>query len=127
LFLPSFWSMTDHHFAERHPNHIHIYLGTPSVDHIHPYQVPHSHEAGHKREKAAADGLPSRSGASGHIVYLTPPNEVIQSLVSLIVTVLPADVSFPDLEDNWSLLGAASNVPFPPEAFIAPPEKPPPL
>ena len=33
----------DHHFAERHPDHSHMYLGTVGPDHSHPFEHSHIH------------------------------------------------------------------------------------
>lgn len=35
--------MLDHHFAERHPAHGHLYLGAVSPGHSHPYEHSHIH------------------------------------------------------------------------------------
>ena len=43
LALSSLGLMLDHHFAERHPGHRHLYLGTALPDHSHSYQSSHSH------------------------------------------------------------------------------------
>lgn len=43
LTLSSLGPMLDHHFAERHPGHNHLYLGTALPDHSHSYQSSHSH------------------------------------------------------------------------------------
>lgn len=43
LALSALGPMLDHHFAERHPGHLHLYLGSAGPDHSHSYQDNHSH------------------------------------------------------------------------------------
>ena len=45
LFFPLLGATVDHHFAERQPGHLHIFLaGTPTT-HLHHHEALHSHEA----------------------------------------------------------------------------------
>lgn len=43
LFLPFLGPVADHHFAERHPAHQHLYLGAAVPEHQHRYQAAHRH------------------------------------------------------------------------------------
>ena len=43
LLVSALGPMLDHHFAERHPAHAHIYLGAVSLDHSHPFEHSHIH------------------------------------------------------------------------------------
>lgn len=43
LFLPFLGPVVDHHFAERHPAHQHLYLGAAVPEHQHLYQAAHRH------------------------------------------------------------------------------------
>ena len=43
LLASALGPMLDHHFAERHPAHGHIYLGSASSDHPHPFEHSHIH------------------------------------------------------------------------------------
>ena len=43
LLLPFLGPVVDHHFAERHPAHQHIYLGAAVPEHQHSYQAAHRH------------------------------------------------------------------------------------
>jgi len=70
LFLPFYAPLLDHHFTERAPEHGHIYLSGTSVEHSHPYQVPHPHGEG----TGAPSASESASGSEGEIIFL-PPNE----------------------------------------------------
>ena len=44
LVLLSFGPTLDHHFAERHPGHQHIYLGPATPDHSHTFERYHGHD-----------------------------------------------------------------------------------
>jgi len=59
----------DHHFAERHHNHSHIYIGPPDIDHIHPYQDNHSHRLAYRADDS---NPPSGSNLLINTVFLAP-------------------------------------------------------
>lgn len=71
LFLSFYGPLLDHHFTERLAEHVHIYLGAVSAEHVHPYEVPHSHG-----EWAEASSLPeSATRSEGEIIFLPPDEE----------------------------------------------------
>ena len=39
LLVPALGPQLDHHFAERRPDHSHVYLGAPSPEHSHPFET----------------------------------------------------------------------------------------
>ena len=43
LLASALGPMLDHHFAERHPAHGHLYLGVGGPEHSHPYEHSHIH------------------------------------------------------------------------------------
>ena len=43
LLLSSLGPMIDHHFAERHPAHGHLFLYAAGEDHTHPFEYSHIH------------------------------------------------------------------------------------
>ena len=43
LLASAIGPMLDHHFAERHPAHGHLYLGAADGEHTHPFEHPHIH------------------------------------------------------------------------------------
>ena len=43
LFLPLFGPALDHHFAERQPDHGHVYLDGPDHEHLHTYETYYHH------------------------------------------------------------------------------------
>ena len=66
LALSSLGPMLDHHFAERHTGHQHLYLGSALPDHSHSYERSHAHH-GEWMYGPAAVGSPSDG-----IVYVMP-------------------------------------------------------
>lgn len=52
LLFPGLGPVLDHHFAERQPDHAHIYFGPILFRHIHPFEEPHGHIHGQKPEAA---------------------------------------------------------------------------
>lgn len=62
LLLPSLGPLLDHHFAERHPAHGHIYLGAVGLEHSHPFERPHSHH----------DGMYAPAAGEGNVVFFAP-------------------------------------------------------
>lgn len=60
LLMSALGPMLDHHFAERHPAHGHLYLGAVEPEHTHPFE--HSHV--HYDEMYAP--------ASGDVIYFAP-------------------------------------------------------
>lgn len=66
LALSSLGPMLDHHFAERHPGHRHLYLGAALPGHSHGYERSHVHYGAWMYGPAAA-GSPS-----GGIVFVMP-------------------------------------------------------
>lgn len=45
LLVPLLGPLVDHHFAERQPGHVHLYLTGVSVQHLHHHEAFHSHDA----------------------------------------------------------------------------------
>ena len=45
LLVPLFGPLVDHHFAERQPGHMHLYLTGVPIQHLHHHEAFHSHEA----------------------------------------------------------------------------------
>ena len=43
LLVSALGPMIDHHFAERHPAHGHLYLGAVGPEHSHPFEHSHIH------------------------------------------------------------------------------------
>ncbi len=56
LLLLSLGPMLDHHFAERHPGHSHIYLGSVVPDHSHSFESNHDHHSSRMMELLLQSG-----------------------------------------------------------------------
>jgi hypothetical protein len=98
LLLSAIGPLADHHFAERHPGHAHVYLGPEAPDHAHPYQAGHFHSQAH------GDDQPG----SGGIVFLTAQDGLGQGYVDLAAPVVLQSAVIPGPDDNLLLFGAAS-------------------
>lgn len=57
LLTPLLGPLVDHHFAERQPGHVHIYLGGIPIQHLHDHEAFHTHDA------PTADPAVSEAGA----------------------------------------------------------------
>ena len=45
LLIPLLGPLVDHHFAERQPGHLHLYLTGVPVQHLHDHEASHTHNA----------------------------------------------------------------------------------
>lgn len=45
LLIPLLGPLADHHFAERQPGHLHIYLSGVPIQHLHDHEAIHTHDA----------------------------------------------------------------------------------
>ena len=114
--------MLDHHFAERHPGHQHIYLGTAYPEHRHDFQPFHSHDAigGH----LLAAEQPPADMADG-IVYVMPASGSGHGIADITAPATTQSVNF-GLGDWPGLLGGyPQKDAIPPGASVAPPRYPP--
>ena len=62
LLASALGPMLDHHFAERHPAHGHLYLGAADSGHSHPFEHSHIHY----------DALYAPAPGQGDIVFFAP-------------------------------------------------------
>lgn len=85
LLLPFLGPVVDHHFAERHPAHQHIYLGAAVPEHQHRYQAAHRHH--HHQTAPRPDASRPNSYHSGG-----PTTPAVAFLA-------PADGSVPGIAD----------------------------
>ena len=113
----------DHHFAERHHEHGHVYLGPPVVNHIHPYQEDHVHYQPQGAASRATEVSPLGALEPKDIVYLTshhgmghesaPPFVLGTQAAVIFSGPDPIFLPFPNHDNNLS------------EAFVAPLKRPP--
>ena len=81
VFLPTLGPLLDHHYAERLPNHTHLYLGTANYDHVHPFEVQgHVHYYEDETSPGGIVYLASYDGSSPvmidatvHAIQQSPP------------------------------------------------------
>lgn len=114
--------MLDHHFAERHPGHQHIYLGTANPEHSHDYRPFHSHDGLGALLKAPG---PAPANASDGIVFVVPANGSAHSVADITMPASAQSIGF-GVEDGTGLLGHhIGREAAPSGASVAPPTLPP--
>lgn len=114
LFLPALGPLLDHHYAERQPNHAHVYLGPAAPDHVHPFEM-YGHHVHHSHDHA-----PSSDG----IVYLVSHDGTSPAQVDVTIPSVEGS-SFTVPEEKRTSFGTARNDSLPNDALIAPPKQPP--
>ena len=121
LFLSWMGPMLDHHFAERHPGHQHIYLGVANADHSHDFQPFHSH-SGLGVLLAASQTLEDPTDG---VVFLTPTSGAAHSIADVTVPATAQSLRF-GVAGGSALLGYhMRSETIPPGATVAPPRHPP--
>ena len=122
LSLSWFGPMLDHHFAERHPGHRHIYLGAAAGAHSHSYEGVHSHDS---RELLRAMTGDAPTGDSSGVVVLSPSDGIGHGAAQLIVPAT-VDTLRSGADENGGLL--TPRLPGdsrPTGASVSPPTRPP--
>ena len=114
LLLSSLGPMIDHHFAERHPDHGHLFLGAADEEHTHPFEHSHIHY----------DAMYAPVAGGENVIFFAPNDGVGYAY---------ADVTAPALtpllragDDGGPLLGSRSNYATPLRGAHIPPLVPPP-
>ena len=114
--------MLDHHFAERHPGHQHIYLGAANPEHSHDFRQFHSHSRLGALLMAAGD-VPANT--SDGIVFVLPADGSAHSVADIMMSANAQSIRF-DVEGGTGLLGhQLRREAAPPGASVAPPTLPP--
>jgi hypothetical protein len=124
LFLPFIGPQLDHHFAERRPDHVHVYLGDVLPDHTHSFEGRHVHyhlPSG----QSMNSGDPSERGPAQGIVYLTSDEGLGQGSVDLTSRLIQQLPLFPGPDDVPRLFDIGRGDAILSSAFVAPPKKPP--
>ena len=122
LLLPFFGPMLDHHFAERRPDHAHVYLGPVAADHVHPYEVSTHY---HYHPESPAAGGAGQNPPSGGIVYLTSHDGIGTGFTELTVPAAREHATFPDPEEYRTALRIPRSDIIPQDVVTSPPRKPP--
>ena len=115
LLLPALGPQLDHHFAERRPDHSHVYLGAPSPRHSHPFEDG-GHHAHHQHPRQ-----PQPSG----IVYLSPDEGMGQAFAGVASPMVQQSVVFPAPDGAAFLSGQSRRAAALRGAFVDPPDNPP--
>ena len=114
--------MLDHHFAERHPGHQHIYLGVANPEHSHDFRPFHSHDGPGALLNATGH---NPANASDGIVFVVPGSGSAHTIADI---TMPATAQFTrfGVEGGTGLLGHhLRREAAPPDASVAPPTLPP--
>ena len=93
LLVSALGPMLDHHFAERHPAHGHLYLGGAGPDHSHPFEHSHVHY----------DAMYAPAPGDGNVLYFAPYDGMGHAHADLAVPVAAPSPRYAD--DGGPLLG----------------------
>ena len=100
LVLLSLGPTLDHHFAERHPGHHHLYLGSTDSYHSHDFQSVHAHPDSWMYEQTDA----AETAGTGEIVFLVPVSGAGIGSAEFAVPVVVQSLRFSNSE-NDAMLG----------------------
>ena len=134
LFLPSIGPQLDHHFAERRPDHTHVFLGSEVPDHTHFFEGRHHHHkwsvvSGQWSVKPPATGHRPLATSGGppeqRIIYLTSDEGLGQGAADPAPRGMQSSPGFPGQFDNPFAFGLDRNAIVPSPALTPPPWRPP--
>ncbi len=94
LAMPSVGPLVDHHFAERHFNHAHLFLAAADSEHQHLLELGHHHAASYT-------GTPVGPGAAADGVYLTSTDAAGNGIPALAPAATGVSPVFPDSGGRW--------------------------
>ena len=124
LLLPLLGPLADHHFAERQPGHLHIYMAGVPIQHLHDHQAFHSHDA------SIADPLgveESRPVLENSVIFMPQEGEglsvstlgvTLALLTSVVALAIPTMLTLLTPRSQRALRGIALS-PEPPPPRIA--------
>lgn len=115
----------EHHFAERQPNHVHLYLGQVVPQHVHSYEIPHTHPRLPEADNARSQEAPESAPAPDSIVCLTNNDGMTQSGVQFTVPCSHLSRGFPNPEDSSLTFGIPATDAILQDAYLPLPKKPP--
>ena len=113
VFLPTLGPLLDHHYAERLPNHTHLYFGPGDTNHVHPFEVQ-GHFHYHSLEEPT-DG----------IVYLASYDGSSPVMIDATVHAIQQSPPFVGPDDDAAAYGISSDSLIPEDAILVVPKKPP--
>ena len=114
LLTSALGPMLDHHFAERHPAHGHLYLGVADSDHLHSFEHSHVHY----------DAMYAPAPGDGNVVFFAPYDVIGHAYADIVA---PAVVDRPSFRDPGDPLirESVDTVALLRGATLAPPLQPP--
>ena len=112
VFLPTLGPLLDHHYAERLPNHTHLYFGQADYDHVHPFEMPgHIHYFDDEAPPVGIVYLASYDGSSPVMIDAT-----VHAVQQTLPFVAP---------DDAVAYGISHDSLIPEDAILVVPKKPP--
>jgi hypothetical protein len=125
LFLPVFGPQLDHHFAERRPDHGHVYMGPVAPEHDHFFQDRTAHT--HTHNGASAPGGEGAHGPESpqRIVYVASGDGIGQGPVDLTTRGVQQSLVSPGFDDDLLAPSLARSRTVPAPATVVPPWRPP--
>ena len=125
LFLPYIGPQLDHHFAERRPDHTHVFLGSEIPEHIHFFEGRHRHYHPGPSPETNLDNVPYDVTPEQRIIYLTSDEGLGQGAADPAPRGVQSSPGFPGQFDNPFAFGLDRNTSIPSPALTPPPWRPP--
>lgn len=125
LFLPSVGPQLDHHFAERRPDHTHVFLGPEIPEHSHFFEGRHRHYHPGRSSETIQDGSLYEGKPDRRTIYLSSDEGLGQGVSDPAPRGVQSSHGFPESFDNPFVFGLDRNARISSAALTPPPWKPP--
>ena len=125
LFLPVLGPQLDHHFAERRPDHGHLFLGPAAPEHDHFFQDRTAHTHTHNGASDADGEAAQRPQSPQGIVYMASGVGMGQGPVDLTTRGVQQSLVSPGYDDDPFAPSLARSLAIPASATVSPPWRPP--
>ena len=124
LIFPLVGPAINRNFAERQPNHSHVYFGAPDPDHL------HSYEKGRDNIGGDASGAIAAATASGEertdgVVFLSSYEGTGPGVMTFMAPFILVSDARLNSEDNDDVFGAPASEARPEDVISTPPTPPP--
>ena len=99
LLLPLLGPLSDHHFAERQPAHLHVYLTGVPIQHVHDHEAIHAHGLPDVDSLGLEDGGPVLESSvifmpqEGEGLSVSTLSVTLALLTSVVVLALPTVIT----------------------------------
>ena len=125
LFLPAFGPQLDHHFAERRPDHAHVYLGGSVPEHSHFFEGRHVHY--HPVSARVAEWVSSHPNRPpiDNVVYLMSDDALGQAPVDLTSRAFQLSPVYAEMDAGPLAFGVVLTNTIPDSVSVVPPRRPP--